>query len=180
MKRDPHEHGFSILELQLALVLAALFGLAVFSLFRASLALWQQDRESIGVGEAAVAMDVVARAIRETSGDPDAVRLWPNGGVALRSALSPDHRYVTTAEGLPAWSGWVVLVYDPERLELRRVDLTSVDDLSVPPRGQGQLVARQVRSFAVGHEGDRITVKMSIEANGRILTLQTAVRPRNW
>ncbi len=180
MKRYSPEHGFSLLELQVALVLAALFGLAVFGLFRAGLALWQQDRESSGVGEAAVAMDTVARVIRESSGDPDAVRLWPNAGIAMRSALNPDRSYATTSEGLPAWSGWVALVHDPDRLELRRVDLASVDDLSSPPREHGQLVARQVRSFAVGREGDRITVKMSIETNGRILTLQTAVRPRNW
>lgn len=180
MRRHPHAQGFSLLELQLALVLAALFGLAVFSLFRAGLALWQRDRQSIGVGEAAMAMDVVARAIRETSGDPDAVRFWPNAGVALRSARSPDRSYAITAEGLPAWSGWVALVHDPDRLELRRVDLASPDDLSAPPREQGQLVARHVRSFAVARDGDRITVKMSVEANGRILTLQTAVRPRNW
>jgi type II secretory pathway pseudopilin PulG len=179
MRRYPHARGFSLLELQLALVLAAIFGLAVFSLFRAGLALFQQDRESVGIGEAAMAMDAVSRAIRETSGNPDSVRLWPNTGVALLSALAPDHSYVTTVEGLPAWTGWVALVYDPDRLELRRVDLTSVDDLSSPPRDQGQLLARQVRSFAVDREGDRITVKMSIEANGRILTLQTAVRPRN-
>lgn len=180
MRRDPHAQGFSLLELQLALVLAALFGLAVFSLFRAGLALWQRDRQSIGVGEAAIAMDVVARAIRDTSGGPDAVRLWPNTGVALRSALNADRSYVVTAEGLPAWSGWVALVHDPDRLELRRVDLANLDDLGAPPREQGQIIARQVRSFAVARDGDRITVKMSVEANGRILTLQTAVRPRNW
>lgn len=180
MRRYPHERGFSLLELQVALILAALFGLAIFGLFRAGLALWQQDRESIGVAEAAMAMDTVTRTIRESSGAPDSVRIWPNAGVALRSALGPDHSYVTTAEGLPAWSGWVALVYDPARLELRRIDLAGDGDLSAPPRAEGQLVARQVHSFAVGQDGDRITVKMAVEANGRTLTLETAVRPRNW
>jgi prepilin-type N-terminal cleavage/methylation domain-containing protein len=183
MSRNLRERGLSLIEFLVTSAIAGILGLAVFGLFRGGLALWQRGAEAIDAGEAAVGIEVVAAAIRESSQSMDAVR----GGegqpgrdvLVLRSGPVAEDGGALAGSGSLTWGGWVAFVHDPDRLELRRIDLASPDAVADWVSGQGRLIARHVQGFAVEREGERVTVIMTIERQGRSVTLQTSIRPRN-
>ncbi|HET8998062.1 MAG TPA: prepilin-type N-terminal cleavage/methylation domain-containing protein [bacterium] len=184
MSRNLRERGLSLIEFLVASLIAGILGLAVFGLFRGGLALWQRGAEAIDPGEAAVGIEVVAAAIRESSHSMDAVRGGGGGQpgrdiLVLRSGPVAEGGGALAASGLLTWGGWVAFVYDPDRLELRRIDLASPDAVADWVSGQGRLIASHVQGFAVEREGDRVTVTMTIERQGRSITLRTSIRPRN-
>ncbi len=184
--RTRREQGLSLIELQVASVIAVLVGLAIFGLLRSGFALSQRGAEAVGAGEASVALEAIARSLRESGRDPNVVRIWSNDTgpnrhttIAILSARQPDGSYAATEEGQPAWTRWVAFVHDPRRRELRRWDLAEIDEMSWPPPGGSQTVARHVTAFTVDRLEDRITVAIRIERRGRALALRTEVWPRN-
>jgi prepilin-type N-terminal cleavage/methylation domain-containing protein len=186
MSRVPRERGLSLIEFLVASAIAGILGLAVFGLFRGGLALWQRGAEAIDAGDAALGMEVIAAAIRESSRSLDVVRVIGGEGgqrgrgiLVLRPSPLTDRDGALAATGLLTWGGWVAFVHDRDRLELRRIELASPDAIADAVSGQGRLIARHVQGFAVERDGERITVTMTIERHGRSVTLRTSIRPRN-
>lgn len=179
------QRGFSLIELLVGLVVAALVALAIFGLFRAGLALDQRRAQTVAAGDAAIALEVIVRTLRESSRDPGSVRLFPEGqsngsydAIAVRSGRTADG-FSLGEEGQPAWAGWAAFTYDARLWAVRLVMSPGVDEVPAPPWEGGRVVARQVRSFTVRREGDRLAVTLVFEGRGTTLTLQTTVWPRN-
>ena len=184
-ERAETQVGFSLIELQVALVVAALVALAIFGLFRAGLVLYERRVQTIAAGDAAIALEVIVRTLRESSHDPGSVRFFLEdqgdggyGAVAVRSARTTDG-FSLDEEGQPAWTRWAAFVYDARQRAVRLVMFPGVDEVPALPWDGGRVVARQVKSFTVRREADRLAVTMVLEGRGTTLTLQTAVWPRN-
>jgi prepilin-type N-terminal cleavage/methylation domain-containing protein len=180
-----HQLGLTLIEVAVALAVAGLVALAIFGLFRIGVALHQRSAQTIAAGEAAIALDSIARTLRETSRDPDAFRVWPTQPdteraetVAIRTARASGG-FVVGEEGTPQWVvGWIGFAYDPSRRAVIRADFPEGNEVPPPP-WTGRVVARQARAFNVQRDGDRFVITLVLEGGDSTLTLTTTVWPRN-
>ena len=186
-RSDRHaERGYSLIELPVALLVAAILALAIFGLFRAGLVLGQRRAHAIAAGEAAIGLDVIARTMREGSRDPKAILIWPGGNgedrhdaVVVRTARGEGGEYAVGGEGQPAWTGWTGFVHDAGRRVIRRVEFRRTESVPAPPWEGGSVVVRQAQSFTVDRRGEQVDFTVVLESKGSVLTLRSVVRPRN-
>ncbi|MGH2454434.1 MAG: hypothetical protein ACRDF5_11885 [bacterium] len=167
------------------MAIAGLVALAIFGLFRIGVALQRRSSQTIAAGEAAIALDVIARTVRETGREPDAFRAWSTGtaagaydAVAVRTGRTRDG-FMLSGEGQPRWVGWTAFAYDPLRQAVIRADFPDAADVPPPPWGGGRMVARQARGFTIQRDADRFVITLLLESRGTSLTLTTTVWPRN-
>lgn len=179
------QRGLTLIEVAVALAVAGLVALAIFGLFRIGVALQRRSSQAITAGEAAIALDVVARTLRESGREADAVRTWSTGSVggqydavAVRTGRARDG-FTVGGEGHPLWVGWTAFAYDPTRQAVIRADFPEAEDVPPPPWAVGRVVARQARSFTVQRDADRFFITLRLESAGTSLTLTTTVWPRN-
>jgi prepilin-type N-terminal cleavage/methylation domain-containing protein len=177
--------GFSLIELQVALMLGAIFAVAIFGFFRIGFLLYQSGGDRIDTGEAAATIDLIASQIRASSRSRDAVRIWTVGNgddrhdvLALESIASPWDG-AEDAGWHPQAPGWIVYIQDPQQHALRRLSVPAIGE-NPPAPWEGQFIAGQIDRFAVNRHGDVFDVMMRFEHNGKFLTLATSIRPRNW
>jgi len=166
-------------------MLGAIFAVTIFGFFRIGFMLYRSGGDRIDTGEAAATIDLIAGQIRESSRAGGAIRIWTVGDrddrhdvLALQSIASPWDGSAD-ASWHPEEPEWIVYVPDPERHELRRVVVQTIGD-NPPPPSEGQFISGQLDRFEVDRAGDVFDLMMRFEHDGKLLTLETAIRPRNW
>ncbi len=158
------QRGLALIEVAVALAVAGLVALAIFGLFRIGIALQRRSSQAIAAGEAAIALDVIARTLRETGRETDAFRAWSSGSaggqhdaVAVRTGRTRDG-FTLSEEGQPLWIGWIAFAYDPIRQAVIRVDFPEMADIPPPPWAGSRVVARQAKGFTVQRDADRFVI----------------------
>ncbi len=190
MRRQPRlalgsQQGLTLIEVVVALAIAGLVALAIFGLFRIGISLQRRSSQAIAAGEAAIALDVIARTLREGGREADAFRVWSTqpdrkhpDAVAVRTARTREG-FAIGEEGTPQWVGWTAFAYDPRQKAVLRADFPQSEDIPPPPWSGGRVVARQARDFTVQRDGDRFVITLLLGGRGTTLTLTTAAWPRN-
>jgi hypothetical protein len=183
--REAGPNGISLIELRVAVAVAALAALAIFGLFRAGVALQQRGKQTIAAGDAALGLDVIIRAVREAARGSGAIRLFPrssgteHAAVAVRTARSQIAAFAVGDEGQPEWTGWIGFVFDPSEQVVRLVEFPGLEEPPAPPWEGGRSVIRQVSKFVLLREADRLVISLLIAARDSTMTLETVVWPRN-
>jgi len=179
------QRGLTLIEVAVALAVAGLVALAIFGLFRIGVALQRRSSQAIAAGEAAIALDVIVRTLRETGRGADAFRTWSTGSaggqydaVAVRTGRARVG-FTLGEEGQPLWVGWTGFAYDSLRQVVIRADFPETTDVPPPPWAGGRVVARQAKGFRVQRDADRFVIALLLESHGTTLTLTTTVWPRN-
>jgi len=73
------QQGLTLIEVAVVLAIAGLVALAIFGLFRVGFALQRRSSQAIAAGEAAIALDVIVRTLRETGREASVFRTWSTG-----------------------------------------------------------------------------------------------------
>ncbi len=168
--------GLTLIEVAVALAVAGLVALAIFGLFRIGVALQRRSSQALAAGEAAIALDVIVRSLRETSREANVFRVWSTGSaggqydaVAVRTGRARDG-FTLGEEGHPLWVGWTAFAYDSLRQAVIRADFPEAEDVPPPPWAGSRVVARQASGFAVKRDADRFVITLLLESRGTSLT----------
>lgn len=168
--------GLTLIEITIALALAAIVVALIGSLFAASLTAWRRGGDQREAqAQASVLVEVMARDIRGASQAP---------GVVVRPA-------VPAAEGDPllavALTGsgagdreavWILYVHRPDRREVLRQ--TAVPDPAghLVPR-DGRIVATDVEQITVMQAAGGVTIEVQTRRGREMARSRTTAAPRN-
>jgi len=185
------EHGYTLLELAVAIILMAFIALALFAAFGFTVTFARRVESEIDeVQRARAGLVILARELSEAGATDGGVALWsrehgdPHDAVGFLSARTdgPGRGFVVDSLGTPNWQVAVYYLVDTTN-QLTRVTVGS-PPLALPTSVDGgQIVATHVRRFRVRRDGDVISITLIVAPDAKdpsaITTLETAVRPRN-
>lgn len=178
MSRQP-ARGFSLMEIVVALALAAVVMALVGSLFVASLSAWRRgsDVREAQV-QAGLLVDVIARDIRNASQAPS-VTIRPRltveeGETILLVAAAP-----VAGSGEPGdQATWVLYLHLPDRRQVVRQTVVPGPAGRVTTR-DSRVVATGVERIAVEQSGSGVTIEVEVRRGRDVARSRATAAPRN-
>ncbi len=176
-RRFNSDRGFTLMEIVVALALAAIVMALVGSLFVASLSAWRRgsDVREAQV-QAGLLVDVIARDIRNASQAPS---------VTIRPRLTVDEGEPILSVVLAAESGapgdqaaWVLYLHLPDRREVLRQTVLPGPDGRVQAR-DSRVVATGVERITVEPAGAGVAIEVEIRRGRDVARNRATAAPRN-
>ncbi len=180
MGRVRAEHGFTLMELTIALVLSTIVLALVGSLFVASLSAWRRGSNLREAQiQASTVVDVMARDIRTASQAPS---------VTIRPQLNiPEGETILSIAsagpvGAPTGTGgeavWILYLLVPERGEVVRQIVTPGPAGRVTPKDT-RIVATGVQKVSVEQAGNGVTIEVEVRRGRETATGRATAAPMN-
>ncbi len=173
------DRGFSLMEIVVALALAAIVIALVGSLFVASLSTWRRgsDMREAQV-QAGLLVDLIARDVRNASQAPS-VTIRP------RLAVEEGEPVLSVAAAPVAGSGgpgdqaiWVLYLHLPDRREVVRQTVVPGPAGRVTAR-DSRVVATGVESITVEQSGSGVVIEVEIRRGRDVARSRATAAPRN-
>jgi prepilin-type N-terminal cleavage/methylation domain-containing protein len=166
--------GLTLVEIVIALSLAAIVLALVGSLFVASLSTWRRGNDLRGAQvQASTLVEMMARDIR---GGSQAPGIEPVPAPALESGEPVLSVLTTRATG--AGAQWVVYARLTDRREVTRQTLAPGPDGRLVA-GEARVVATGVEHLTVERVGDGVTIEVRVRRGRDAATGRTTAAPRN-
>lgn len=168
--------GFTLVEIAVALALAAVVAALVGSLFVASLSAWRRgsDQREAQI-QASTLAEMMARDIRAASQAPGVVLRPDIPGTDGEPVAAIAQAGSSTAGGAP---GWVLYVHNPERREILR-QTAAVDPDGRLTLGEARVVATGVERVKVTEAGGGTTIEVQIRRGREVVSHRATAAPRN-
>ncbi len=182
------QHGFTVLELAIALSLAGVVGAAIFATWTFTAGFTRRNRAELETRQfGRIALSALTRELREAPALPGAIAVWSSAdgasvdAVAFLGARAAEdgRRFGTGADGYPIWQTAIYFVHDPSTGTLRRVAQSWAGAFDLPTPGEGRVVTGGVREIRFARQGDLVTVTLRLATGRRETTFETAILPRN-
>lgn len=186
-KPRDQDSGFTLMEVVIGLALSSLIGSIIFAVWTFTLTFTRRGSLEVEAQQhGRIALTVLAGELREAAAGASSLAVWssadgqPVDAVGFLGARSEEDRRTFSIEsGGPSWQTAVYYVHDRAAGMLRRVARPWEGHFSMPPTGEGRVVARGVREVRFAHRNDLITITLRVAAGRREVTLETTVLPRN-
>jgi len=167
-------HGFTLLEIAIALTLAGLVVAIVGALFVASLSTWRRGQDlREAQTQASTLVDVIARDVRNASQAPS-VLVHPSFSVGEGESVIA----ITSATTQGSGAAWILYVHVVDRHEVVRHVVTTGGDGRVQV-SQSRIVATGVWVVTAREAGGGVTVEVEVRRNLATAQARTTSAPRN-
>lgn len=171
--------GFTLVELVVALALAAVVMALVGSLFVASLSAWRRgsDVREAQV-QATILVDVIARDVRNASQAPS-VSISPSlsveeGEPILSVATAP----AAESGGSGDQAAWILFLHLPDRRQVVRQNIVPGPAGRVTVR-DSRIVATGVERITVEQSGNGVTIEAEVRRGRDVARSRATAAPRN-
>jgi len=167
-------HGFTLLEIAIALTLAGLVLAIVGALFVASLSTWRRGQDlREAQTQASTLVDVIARDVRNASQAPS-VLVHPSFSVGEGESVIA----ITSATTQGSGAAWILYVHVVDRHEVVRHVVTTGGDGRVQV-SQSRIVATGVWVVTAREAGGGVTVEVEVRRTLATAQARTTSAPRN-
>lgn len=182
------ESGFTLVELMVATAISGIVSGLLFSVFVTTVNFTKRGAAEVEAQQVVrIALSQMVKDLREAHAAGEAMAIWPEadgewfhaiGFVSARQEVG-GRPFETDRDGNPDWQTAIYYVHDRQRGELRRIAKSWDGTLTVPPTGEGRVVARGVKYISIARREDLVTIAFVINVGRRESRLETAVHLRN-
>jgi prepilin-type N-terminal cleavage/methylation domain-containing protein len=183
--------GFTLTEVAVAAGVFGIIGMIAGMIVVATLRYTRRATSETEIQQTArLALGHLQTELRESTGGPDGIVVWPAAADAPFEAVGflsarqevPGRPFGEGRDREPLWRTAVYYAFDRDRGELRRVAQSWTGHLSQPSFDevrQGRAVARGIKDIRVVREQDLVRILVDVNTGSRTVQLDTAVAARN-